>query len=64
MARDARACTDCSRLLPVEDGDTSTLVSAKYGWRLVREKAADGELVPRWRCPDCWREYKQRSGRP
>ncbi len=62
MTADARTCSDCSKALPAEEGDTSTLISTKYGWRLVREKQPNGDVVPKWRCPDCWRDHKRRLG--
>lgn len=62
MTVDARTCSGCGVRLPVEEEDTSTLISAKYGWRLVREKRPNGDLVPVWRCPTCWREHKRRQG--
>ena len=62
MTVDARTCSDCGIPLPAEDDDTSTLISAKYGWRLVREKRPNGDLVQVWRCPACWREHKRRQG--
>ena len=62
MSSDPRACSDCFKPLPAEEGDTSTLISTKYGWRLVREKNANGELVAKWRCPECWREHKRKLG--
>jgi len=56
-----RACSDCGKPAPAESGD-STLISTKYGWRLVRERAMDGTLETRWRCPACWRAHKERTG--
>jgi hypothetical protein len=60
MPQDDRRCTDCGKTVPQEAGD-STLVSMKYGWRLTREPRGEVGLVPTWRCPTCWRAYKQRT---
>jgi hypothetical protein len=54
-------CTDCGTTLPAMDDD-STLVSVKYGWRLVRRADDAGVMVSEWRCPTCWGRYRQKSG--
>lgn len=60
-------CADCARTLEFLASNTN-LVSMEYGWRLVREPNATGNLVAVWRCPPCWVAYKDGAasdrGRP
>jgi len=60
---DRQTCVDCHKQSPETETDY-TLISAQFGWRLTRGKAADGSLVIEWRCPSCWREYKRARGAP
>jgi hypothetical protein len=55
---DKQRCVDCSRESP-ETNTNYTLISAQYGWRLQRTRRADGVVVVEWRCPECWRRYKE-----
>jgi hypothetical protein len=55
-------CTDCGATVPAGDDD-STLVSVKYGWRLIRRADEAGALVSEWRCPMCWSRYRESTGR-
>ncbi len=50
-------CVGCRKASPPTETNY-TLISPKYGWRLSREKRADGTWDVEWRCPDCWRERK------
>jgi hypothetical protein len=54
------ACVDCHRVAPQTNSE-HTLISASFGWRLARAKAADGSATVVWRCPTCWRQYKATS---
>jgi hypothetical protein len=54
-------CDDCGAQAPPADTD-SALISVKYGWRLSRIPTADGQVALHWRCPDCWKRYKEQSG--
>jgi hypothetical protein len=53
-------CIDCGAPSPTLD-EGMTLRST-LGWRLMREKLADGTIVPVWRCPQCWEKHKERKG--
>jgi hypothetical protein len=55
-------CIDCRTTLPAQEDD-STLVSVKYGWRLIRRQDSFGAMVSEWRCPACWARYRQGAGR-
>jgi hypothetical protein len=57
----AHVCTDCGASVPAQDDD-STLVSIKYGWRLVRHADDSGTMVSEWRCPTCWKRYRESTG--
>jgi hypothetical protein len=53
-----QVCVDCGRQAPETETDY-TLISARFGWRLRREKTLDGTIILEWRCPDCWAEFKK-----
>jgi hypothetical protein len=50
-------CVDCRRAAP-QTNTAHTLLSASFGWRLSRSKAADGTPGVEWRCAACWRLRK------
>ncbi len=54
----SEACVDCQKQSPETETDY-TLISAQFGWRLTRGKAADGSLLLEWRCPSCWAAHKR-----
>jgi hypothetical protein len=54
---DRPSCVDCRRVAP-QTNTAHTLLSASFGWRLSRCKAADGAEGVEWRCPVCWRARK------
>jgi len=56
-----RACVDCKRLGPETETDY-TLIGSRFGWRLRKERAADGTVILEWRRPQCWAEYKKTHG--
>jgi hypothetical protein len=51
-------CHDCKVEAP-ETNTEYTLISARYGWRVVRSVDAAGDTVLEWRCPACWKRYKE-----
>jgi hypothetical protein len=61
MSTTRQACADCAILSP-EVNTNYTLIEA--GWRLTRARAADGTLVPEWRCPACWRVFRSGDAAP
>jgi hypothetical protein len=58
---DRPTCVDCNAQAPETNSD-ETLVSS-IGWRLERRKSVGGTrgLVFFWRCPTCWRAFKERE---
>jgi hypothetical protein len=56
-----QTCFDCGAPAP-ETQTSYTLISPAHGWRVTREKDAEGNYVARWRCPDCWKKYKESRG--
>jgi hypothetical protein len=48
-------CSDCGATAP-ETTTNYTLISSTFGWRLTREGT---DRVARWRCPACWRAFKE-----
>ena len=58
--KERHVCADCGRHSPpTETG--YTLISKEFGWRLLREVKPDGSVLLEWRCPVCWKAYKQRN---
>src|SRR5689334_10921552 len=57
---DRQTCIDCGALSP-ETETNYTLISSQFGWRLSRTRMPDGTFVVEWRCPSCWKEFKQRK---
>jgi hypothetical protein len=55
-AKDARACIACGAHAPATSGE-STLISVRFGWRLVRE-TVDGRSRLVWRCARCWKVHR------
>jgi hypothetical protein len=58
---DRRTCFDCNKESP-ETETGYTLIDA-HGWRNTRQRHADGRYTVAWRCPECWRAYKEQTGR-
>ena len=54
------ACCGCGATPPAgeNDPDSSTLLSMRYGWRVVRQVDTQGGVSVEWRCPSCWNTYK------
>ncbi len=50
-------CVDCTMLAP-QTTTAHTLISAQHSWRLIRREVS-GKRVLEWRCPDCWRRFKE-----
>jgi hypothetical protein len=55
---DQQTCVDCGQ--QSASGTDYTLIGSGNGWRFARVPAADGRIEVQWRCPSCWREYKER----
>jgi hypothetical protein len=58
-----QTCVDCGGKSPPTETNY-TLISELHGWRLTRLRDAQGRFVAEWRCPSCWRAYKDRERRP
>ena len=56
-------CASCGKRAPKTETEY-TLISARYGWRLTREKSKDGNYSVKWHCPACWRTLKAASKPP
>lgn len=61
MGSDSRECADCGKLPPHTE-TAYTLISPKHAWRLSRRPGPDGGVIVEWRCPECWRKYKDTIG--
>jgi hypothetical protein len=59
--RDQQTCIECGKLSP-ETETNYTLISAQFGWRLTRRKDDNGMFIVEWRCPECWRDHKDKVG--
>lgn len=55
-------CVDCGWVAP-ETETAYTLIGQAHGWRLTFTLNAQGERIPEWRCPDCFKRAKDRSAR-
>ncbi len=58
-----KVCVDCGTLSPPTDV-SFTMISARFGWRLVRSVDAAGNALVEWHCPQCWARIKGRSEVP
>ena len=56
-----KRCVSCRAWSPASDGN-STMVSVKHGWRLSRFRDATGRFLFEWRCPGCWRKFRELPG--
>ncbi len=61
MPESDRVCVDCRR--PSPETQTQYTLISKYGWRVTRTHATDGEMTLEWRCSACWAVYKTRRAR-
>jgi len=52
-------CVDCGKLSPATDTNY-TLISARYGWRLIRAVDGAGRTVVQWRGPQGWEKFRGR----
>jgi hypothetical protein len=59
--RDRQTCVDCGRKSPQTETNY-TLISSRFGWRLLHYALPNGTIAVEWRCPACWREYKRARG--
>lgn len=57
------ACVDCQVLSPAVESNF-TLISSRFGWRLHRyiDKASRQAKLD-WRCPHCWRVFREERRR-
>jgi hypothetical protein len=60
---DQQTCVDCHQLSPPTETNY-TLISAKHGWRLHRERTPQGLMSFEWRCPKCWQRRKDGGPAP
>jgi hypothetical protein len=58
----SEACATCGKKPPTVDTNY-TLFSSKFGWRLSKQRNADGTVHIDWLCPDCWKAHKSGSVR-
>jgi hypothetical protein len=58
--RKHQTCSKCGENSP-ETETNYTLIG--YGWRLERSRRPHGDFLAEWRCPACWRAYRE-SGAP
>ena len=63
VTRERHRCVGCGGEPPPQAGDY-TLISAQFGWRLIRKTDTAGRLELEWRCPQCWERYKELNGVP
>jgi hypothetical protein len=59
---DRNHCVDCGAEAPQTNTDY-TLISTRYGWRLMPRVQADGSRVLEWRCKTCWAKHRERVGK-
>lgn len=53
------ACVDCTALSPAV-ASNFTLISSRFGWRLHRYLDAQTHRTRmEWRCPHCWRVFRE-----
>lgn len=55
-------CVQCGTEAPEANTDY-TLISANFGWRVIRQVHPDGSHAMEWRCPSCWVAYKAIRGK-
>ncbi|HEY2517891.1 MAG TPA: hypothetical protein VGI39_43775 [Polyangiaceae bacterium] len=49
-------CVDCGAVSPEAD-EESMLISAKYGWRIVRRSQGEASALEA-RCAECWARHR------
>jgi hypothetical protein len=54
-----QVCADCNARSPLTETNY-TLIGA--GWRLTRTRVSYGKLLIEWRCPVCWKAFKEGGG--
>ena len=55
---DQNKCVGCSKLSPEVESEF-TLVGPQVGWRISRTQSSDGKYLIEWRCPDCWKRFRE-----
>ena len=53
-------CVDCRRP-PPPTNTNYTLISSQYGWRLIRRRTEEWDVRAEWRCPPCWKVYREKQ---
>ncbi len=56
--KEDRVCSGCGKKSPPAASDY-TLISPRYGWRLLRKKNPDETYLFAWYCPKCWSALKE-----
>jgi hypothetical protein len=60
-SQNQRICCGCGIKPPQTDNNESTtLLSTRFGWRVIRRSEKNGEAGVEWRCPACWEDYRQK----
>lgn len=57
MGNGLESCVGCGCPKP-QTQTNYTLISARYGWRLIGQRQPDGTKVLEWRCPECWMRHR------
>jgi hypothetical protein len=57
-----KQCADCKAWSPPSDAN-STMVSVKHGWRLAPWRDENGRNIGQWRCPACWKKFREAQGK-
>ncbi len=60
---DRNKCVGCAKLSPEVESEF-TLVGPQVGWRISRTQSDDGLYVIEWRCPDCWKRFREQKASP
>jgi hypothetical protein len=63
MIADRPKCVACGSEAP-ETRTEYTLISAQYGWRVIRNRRAPGTTSIEWYCPACWKRRKTATSSP
>ena len=58
--RTATVCAVCGQSAPQTE-TPHTLISGRFGWRLLREKSPTGSIRMAWYCAECWLAKKNRT---
>jgi hypothetical protein len=56
-----QTCSECGENSPETETDYTL---AGFGWRAVRGRTSQGLVLMQWRCPTCWRTYRESGEAP